>query len=132
MTDVDTKHISSDRQVHLSLIAQMESLYDAAFSGDLPRLKELFKDAQSAGIEPFKLANDASSSPTGFTLLHVAASRGYYDMSVWCKQYVYCLVFQMLIIHSVIEDCVAMPYLEDREGEVSFILSEYFTRYTDM
>ena len=30
-------------------------------------------------------------------------------------------LFSMLIIHSVIEDCVAMPYLEDREGEVSFI-----------
>ena len=36
----------------------------------------------------------------------------------------------MLIIYSVIEDCGAMPYLEDREGEVSFILSEYFTSYT--
>ena len=32
----------------------------------------------------------------------------------------------MLIIHSVIEDCGAMPDLEDREGEVSFILNEYF------
>jgi len=30
----------------------------------------------------------------------------------------------MLIIHPVIEDCGAMPDLEDREGEVSFILSE--------
>ena len=84
MTDDDTKLIPSPRQVHLSP-AQMESLYDAALSGDLPRLKELFKDAESAGVEPFKLANDASSSPTGFTLLHVAASRGYYDMTVWCK-----------------------------------------------
>ena len=84
MTDVESKHISSPRQVHLSP-AQMDSLYDAAFSGDLPRLKALFEDAQSAGVEPFKLANDTSSSPTGFTLLHVAASRGHYDMTVWCK-----------------------------------------------
>jgi hypothetical protein len=84
MTDVDTEHISSPRQVHPSP-ALLESLYDAASSGDLPLLKDLFSDAQSAGIEPFILANDASSSPTGFTLLHVAASRGYCDMSVWCK-----------------------------------------------
>ena len=84
MTDLDAKHISSPRQVEPSP-SLLESLYDAASSGDLPCLKELFKDAQSAGIEPFILANDASSSPTGFTLLHVAASRGYYDMSVWCK-----------------------------------------------
>ena len=85
MTEDDTKHISSTPgQVHLSP-AQMESIYNAASSGDLPRLKGLFKDAQNAGIEPFILANDASSSPTGFTLLHVAASRGYHDMSVWCK-----------------------------------------------
>lgn len=32
----------------------------------------------------------------------------------------------MLIIHPVIEDCGAMPDLEDREGEVSFILNERF------
>ena len=38
----------------------------------------------------------------------------------------------MLIIHSVIENCGAMPDLEDREGEVSFILSEYFTGYTNI
>jgi hypothetical protein len=30
----------------------------------------------------------------------------------------------MLIIHPVIEDCGAMPDLEDREGEVSFFPSE--------
>ena len=81
MTNVDTKHISSPRQVHPSP-ALLESLYDAASSGDLPRLKVLCKDAE---IEPFILANDTSSSPTGFTLLHVAASRGYCDMLVWCK-----------------------------------------------
>ena len=84
MTGVDAIHISRPRQVHPSPTL-LESLYDAASSGDLPRLKELFKDAQSAGIEPFILANDTSSSPTGFTLLHIAASRGYCDMLVWCK-----------------------------------------------
>ena len=29
----------------------------------------------------------------------------------------------MLIIYPVVEDCGAMPDLEDREGEVSFILN---------
>ena len=38
----------------------------------------------------------------------------------------------MLIIHSVIEDCGAMPDLEDREGEVGFIPSEYFTSYANI
>ena len=84
MTGLDAKHISSPRQNHPSP-ALLESLYETTSSGDLSHLKGLFKDAQSAGIEPFILANDVSSSPTGFTLLHVAASRGYCDMSVWCK-----------------------------------------------
>ena len=80
----DSKHISSPRQVHLSP-ALLESLYDAASSGDLPCLKGLFKDAfESAAVEPFILANDTSSR-TGFTALHAAASRGYYDIVVWCK-----------------------------------------------
>ena len=35
------------------------------------------------------------------------------------------LLPSMLIIRSVIENCGAMPDLEDREGEVSFILNEY-------
>jgi hypothetical protein len=38
----------------------------------------------------------------------------------------------MLIIHLVIENCGAMPDLENREGEVSFIQSEYFTSYTNI
>ena len=37
-----------------------------------------------------------------------------------------------MLIHSVIENCGAMPDLEDREGEVSFIRSEYFTSYTNI
>jgi hypothetical protein len=85
MAHVDTKHISSTLHVHPSP-ALLESLYGAASSGNLPRLKGLFQDAQSTGIEHFILANDTSSSPTGFTLLHLAASRGYYDMLVWCEQ----------------------------------------------
>lgn len=75
---------SSTRQIHPSP-AQLESLYAVASSGDLPLLKRLFKSVlESAEVEPFNLANDASSR-TGFTALHVAASRGYYDMAVWRK-----------------------------------------------
>ncbi|KAF9483941.1 hypothetical protein BDN70DRAFT_212047 [Pholiota conissans] len=98
-------HLSTLRQVHPSP-AQLESLYAAASSNDLPLLKRLFRSALENGeIEPFSLANDASTR-TGFTALHAAASRGFYDMTVW-----------------LIEDCGAMPDLEDREGEVSFFPS---------
>lgn len=82
--DVEALNISSPRQVHPSP-AQLESLYAAASSGDLPLLKRLFKNAlESAEVEPFNLANDASSR-TGFTALHAAASRGYHDIVVWCE-----------------------------------------------
>ena len=75
---------SSTRHTHPSP-AQLESLYAAASSGDLPLLKRLFKNAlENAEVEPFNLANDASSR-TGFTALHAAASRGYYDIAVWRK-----------------------------------------------
>lgn len=75
---------STARQVHPSP-AQLESLYAAASSGDLQLLKRLFRSALENGeVEPFSLANDATSR-TGFTPLHAAASRGYYDMTVWCK-----------------------------------------------
>ncbi|KAG6903373.1 hypothetical protein C0995_013126 [Termitomyces sp. Mi166 len=82
--------------------AQLESLYAAATSGDLPLLKQIFQNALRNGeVEPFSLANHASSR-TGFTALHAAASRGYLDIVTW-----------------LIEDCGAMPDLEDREGETA-------------
>ncbi|KNZ73817.1 Putative E3 ubiquitin-protein ligase C36B7.05c [Termitomyces sp. J132] len=82
--------------------AQLESLYAAAISGDLILLKHLFQNALINGeVEPFSLANNASSR-TGFTALHAAASRGYLDIVTW-----------------LIEDCGAMPDLEDREGETA-------------
>ncbi|CAA7259898.1 unnamed protein product [Cyclocybe aegerita] len=93
--------IPSARQMEPSP-AQMESLYAAASSGDLPLLKRLFKNVVDNGeVERFSLANHASSR-TGFTALHAAASRGYYDIAVW-----------------LIEECGAMPDLEDREGETA-------------
>ncbi|KAF8639914.1 hypothetical protein AX17_001165 [Amanita inopinata Kibby_2008] len=82
--------------------AQLESLFAAASSGDLPLLKKLFKNAQGAGVlEAFSLANDASPR-TGSTALHTAASRGHLDIVTW-----------------LVEDCGAMPDLEDREGETA-------------
>ncbi|KAJ3517969.1 hypothetical protein NLJ89_g163 [Agrocybe chaxingu] len=93
--------IPSARQLEPSP-AQMESLYAAASSGDLPLLKRLFKNAVDNGeVERFSLANHASSR-TGFTALHAAANRGYHDIAVW-----------------LIEECGAMPDLEDREGETA-------------
>jgi len=77
-------HHSSFRQVHPSQ-AQLESLYAAASSGDLHLLQRLFKNAlENGNVEPFSLANEASSR-TGFTTLHTAASKGYHSMVVWCK-----------------------------------------------
>ncbi|KAF5387715.1 hypothetical protein D9615_000274 [Tricholomella constricta] len=82
--------------------AQLESLYAAATSGDLPLLKRLFRNALENGeVEPFSLANHASSR-TGFTALHAAASRGFLDIVMWLVEY-----------------CGAMPDLEDREGETA-------------
>ncbi|KAL4075965.1 hypothetical protein J3A83DRAFT_4089165, partial [Scleroderma citrinum] len=82
--------------------AQLEALCAAASSGDLTLLKKLFSTAvQSGDLEPFALANDASSR-TGFTPLHSAANRGYFEVVQW-----------------LIEECGAMPDLEDREGETA-------------
>ncbi|SJL02266.1 uncharacterized protein ARMOST_05592 [Armillaria ostoyae] len=82
--------------------AQLEALYAAASSGDLPLLKKLFATAlESSNVGSFSLANVASSR-TGFTTLHAAASRGYLDIVTW-----------------LVEDCGAMPDLEDKEGETA-------------
>jgi len=111
---------SSSREAQPSP-AQLESLYAAASSGDLPLLKRLFKTAVENGqVEPFSLANHASTR-TGFTALHAATSRGYHDIAVWCELLLLKISrvdFYFFIL--VIEDCGAMPDLEDREGEVSF------------
>jgi hypothetical protein len=65
--------------------AQLEALYAAASSGDLPLLKRLFQNALETGdVESFALANDASSR-IGFTALHAAASRGHIDIVKWRK-----------------------------------------------
>ncbi|KAG6837980.1 hypothetical protein H0H93_008374 [Arthromyces matolae] len=82
--------------------AQLESLYAAASTGDLPLLKQLFHNALNNGdVESFGLANNESSR-TGLTALHAAASRGYLEIVKW-----------------LIEECGAMPDLEDREGETA-------------
>ncbi|KAF7301382.1 Ankyrin unc44 [Mycena indigotica] len=82
--------------------AQLESLYAAASSGDLVLLKRLFRNALDGGnVESFSLSNDASTR-TGLTALHAASSRGYLDIVTW-----------------LVNDCGAMPDLEDKEGETA-------------
>jgi hypothetical protein len=97
--------------------AQLEALFASSSSGDLNQLKSLFRNAQeSASVEPFALANDASSR-TGLTALHAAASRGYLDIVSWCK-FEGVLTLHHIDTLPVIKDCGAMPDIEDREGEV--------------
>ena len=75
---------SPPTQIHASP-AQLEALYAAASSGDLPLLQGIVRNASQAGnVEPFSLVNDASSR-TGLTALHASASRGYLDMVKWRK-----------------------------------------------
>ncbi|KAL0070873.1 hypothetical protein AAF712_002094 [Marasmius tenuissimus] len=82
--------------------AQLESLCAAASSGDLPLLKKLFRNALDAGdVEAFSLANDASTR-TGYTALHAAANKGHLNVIKW-----------------LVEECGAMPDLEDKEGETA-------------
>ncbi|KAJ6509917.1 ankyrin repeat-containing domain protein, partial [Mycena vitilis] len=98
----DTNQAPSAPPVQHPSPAQLESIYAAASSGDLPLLQRLFRSAvESAHVEPFSLSNDASPR-TGFTALHAAASRGYLDIVIWC-----------------IESGYAMPDLEDKEGETA-------------
>lgn len=65
--------------------AQLEALYAAASSGDLPLLQRIINNALHTGnVESFSLVNGASSR-TGLTALHAAATRGYIDIVKWCK-----------------------------------------------
>jgi len=65
--------------------AQLEALYAAASSGDLPLLQRIINNAlQNGNVESFSLVNGASSR-TGLTALHAAASRGYIGIVKWCK-----------------------------------------------
>jgi hypothetical protein len=65
--------------------AQLEASFAASSSGDLNQLKSVFRNArETSSVEPFALANDASSR-TGLTTLHVAASRGYLHIVTWCQ-----------------------------------------------
>ncbi|KAF8665715.1 hypothetical protein AX16_000165 [Volvariella volvacea WC 439] len=82
--------------------ALLEFIYASALSGDLLSLKLSFtKAVEEENVESFSLANGASPR-TGYTALHAAASRGHLDTVSW-----------------LIEDCGAMPDLEDREGETA-------------
>ncbi|KAF7794562.1 hypothetical protein EIP86_005697 [Pleurotus ostreatoroseus] len=82
--------------------AQLEALIAASSSGDLSLLQNLFRNAlQTCDVEPFSLANDASTR-SGLTALHVSASRGYLDVVKW-----------------LVEECGAIPDMEDKEGETA-------------
>lgn len=82
----EVEHAVALSQPHPSP-AQLEALYAAASSGDLPLLKRLFRNAlETSEVEPFSLANNASTR-TGFTALHAAASRGYLEIVIWCKSF---------------------------------------------
>jgi hypothetical protein len=70
---------------------QLEQIYSAAVSGDLPLLQDLFQSAISGNTEAFALANDASSR-TGLTPLHGAASRGHLEVVKWRE---YCTTKQI-------------------------------------
>ena len=64
---------------------QLEALYTAASSNDLPLLQKLFRNAcQNENVEEFAFANDAAVR-TGLTALHAAASRGYLEIVQWRK-----------------------------------------------
>lgn len=66
-------------------LAQLEAIFTAASTGDLPTLQKLFETALSQGdTQAFSLANDATSR-TGLTALHAAASRGHAATVQWCK-----------------------------------------------
>jgi len=65
--------------------AQLEALFAAASSGDLPLLQRIVRNAlQTGNVESFSLVNGASSR-TGSTALHAAAGRGYLDIVKWRK-----------------------------------------------
>ncbi|OSD04369.1 hypothetical protein PYCCODRAFT_1444065 [Trametes coccinea BRFM310] len=79
-----TQHVQSPApsKSHPSA-AQLEALHAAAASGDLRRVQTEFRKAVRADdVDPFELANDASTR-TGLTALHAAASRGYLDIVKW-------------------------------------------------
>ncbi|KAL7282503.1 hypothetical protein ACG7TL_003974 [Trametes sanguinea] len=98
-----TQHVQSPApsKSHPSA-AQLEALHAAAASGDLKRVQTEFRKAVRADdVDPFELANDASTR-TGLTALHAAASRGYLDIVKW-----------------LVEECGAIPDIEDKEGETA-------------
>jgi len=82
-------------------------------------MKKIFQTClQSGDVEAFALANDASVR-TGLTALHTAASRGYIDIVMWCQSsFAKFMGGFCLILVLVIEECGAIPDLEDKEGEV--------------
>lgn len=103
---------------------QLEAIQTAASSGDLVLLRQLFRSALHTGeIEPFALANDASPR-TGLTALHAAASRGRLEIVKWRTSDICDSQREKSdpYIVTVMEECGAIPDIEDKEGEVGKML----------
>ena len=121
---------SPPTQTHASP-AQLEALYAAASSGDLPLLQGIIRNASQTGnVEPFSLVNDASSR-TGLTALHASASRGYLEIVKWRKMILISRRTRPLTNCTVVESCGAIPDLEDKEGEVTNLIRSSSLRMTN-
>lgn len=112
--------------------AQLEALYSAGLSGDVGLLQALIKSATASGeISSFSLVNDASSR-TGLTVVHAASSRGRLEALKWCRFNSLSLYIHLsTVFQSVIEECGAIPDLEDKEGEVchAFLKQSLYTHW---
>ncbi|KAA1466234.1 ankyrin, partial [Dentipellis sp. KUC8613] len=96
--------------------AQLEALYAAASSGDLPLLQSILKKAgEVENVDMFAMANDATSR-TGLTALHAAASRGHLEIVQWRNPIG---LYRLTLMSPVMEQCGAMSDLEDKEGETA-------------
>jgi hypothetical protein len=105
--------------------AQLESIYAAAASGDLGLVKKQINSiSRLSEVDQFALVNDATKR-TGFTPLHAAASKGHFEIVKWrtCFCQLSLLWFLTCSPYLVIEECGAIPDVEDKEGEVSLLLS---------
>lgn len=110
--------------------AQLESLYAAASSGDLPLMKNIFETALHNGqVQSFALANEASTR-TGLTAFHVVSSRGHLEAVKWRKYTPEILRLVLLMKSTVLEECGAIPDLEDKEGEVCIVSIHYASLMT--
>lgn len=118
--------VSLSHSTQVSL-AQLTSILSAAGSGNIWSFQRQF-DAiiHRTNMTPFTLANEASPR-TGFTVLHVASTKGHLDIVKWRKFSSRLISTSLSICAIVIEDCGAMVDLEDKENEVIKLYWSYLT-----